>query len=458
LLVFYHIPKTAGTSSRRGIEVWFPTIVRDLDCLTSPIDASAETGDVCLMGHFAARLVGHELALLDLLPSLKEPNGHTLFTVLRDPLDHAVSAYYHMRDIDKDRLGSLAEFLENGHPFQSSVVLGIADSEYIAPALDSFAVVGDTSDLQKTFDVLADRMGKPRLEVPTVRVGTRDTQVISLNASERSRFERMWPLDFEIYEAARDRLGRSDAGAVQRQFFPHADQTSAFTNAALKRQNEGRKEWAARPDSPNHVAPVLPPEFRLLLDNKDARIQELELKIASVEDRSRSVLERLAQQAEQQLTERNELITILQTAQGKNAELRVSLEKEMQKADRYKQQIKVLRLQSADVTGTASLTSKIATCTGAATEAAARPDTELPVLPMMAAELDAEPKEADASASSPPSDSKDAEHLAPGSSSLPLTPELRASELPKADFVSSINSLKTILSEINSLLTELNAK
>lgn len=448
MLVFYHIPKTAGTSSRRVIEAWFPTIYRDYDYRSAPLDASADTSSVCLIGHFAGRLLGHELALLDLLPSLKGPNPETLFTVLREPLDHAVSAYYHMRDIDKDRLGSLAEFLENGHPFQTSVVLGIPDSDCISPALDSFAVVGDTSDLQKTFDVLADQLEKPRLKVPTVRVGTRDAQVITLNASERSRFEKMWPLDFEIYEVARDRLrlGKTAASSEQRQYFPHADKTSAFTNAALKRQNDVRYEWSMRPESANDDAPALPPEFRLLVDKKDARIQELELKIANVEDRSRSLLEKLAEQTEKHLGERTQLIAKLHSAQTTSVSLKDSIEKQQHKIKIYREQIEVLKLQGVNDATIPTGASRISTCTTATSESNLRGAAKVSAAVAESAVQDVQPQRANASAL-----------LAVGADTKQAVAVV-ADGQPKADFVGSISDLKTILAEINSMLTELNAK
>ena len=195
MLVYYHIPKTAGTSCKRVLEAWYPNLIRDRDLSPSTPRIDQAGQDLCVSGHFATRLIGHELALLDLAPELRGASPHSVFTILRDPLEHAVSAYYHMRDVDKDVVGGLMRFLECGHPFQHSLALEIPSSEYIAPALNSFSVVGDTSDLQRSLDVLADVIGKPKIEVPSVRIGTRDSQLISLTAEERSRFEKRWPLE-----------------------------------------------------------------------------------------------------------------------------------------------------------------------------------------------------------------------------------------------------------------------
>lgn len=287
MLVYYHIPKTAGTSCKRVLEAWFPKLIRDreLALTTSLMKEAGE--DSFLSGHFATRLVGHSLALLDLAPELRGASEHTVFTVLRDPLEHAVSAYYHLRDIDKDPVGGLIRFLERGHPFQHSMALDIPSSEYIATALDSFSVVGDTSDLQRSLDVLADLLGKPRVEVPSVRIGTRDSQLISLTAEERSRFEKRWSLEYEIYEAARDRLARGDSfrrGTVDTSF-AHVEETRAIVESTRQSLNLVRHHVALEAANQQQDLPELPLELKMLVTKKDDRIQELEDKLAASEAR-----------------------------------------------------------------------------------------------------------------------------------------------------------------------------
>lgn len=287
MLVYYHIPKTAGTSCKRVLETWYPNLIRDRDLspTTSRIDKDGE--ELCVSGHFANRLIGHELALLDLAPEFRGASEHCVFTILRDPLEHAVSAYYHLRDIDRDDVGGLIGFLECGHPFQHSLALEIPSSEYIDRALDSFSVVGDTSDLQRSLDMLADVIGKPRIDVPSVRIGTRDSQLISLTAGERSRFEKRWPLEYEIYEAARDRLARGDTfrrGTADTSF-AHVEETRAIVESARQALNLVRHEVALQTANQQFELPELPLELKMLVAKKDDRIQELEGKLAESESR-----------------------------------------------------------------------------------------------------------------------------------------------------------------------------
>ena len=287
LLVYYHIPKTAGTSCKRVLEAWYPVLIRDRELSPSTPRVTAAGEDLCVSGHFATRLVGHELALLDLAPELRGVSEHSVFTILRDPLEHAVSAYYHMRDVDNDVVGSLMDLLESGHPFQHSMALNIPSPEYIAAALDSFSVVGDTSDLQRSLDVLADLIGKPRIPVPSVRIGTRDSQLVSLTAEERSRFEKRWPLEYEIYEAARDRLARGDSfrRGTAATSFAHVDETRAIVESTRQSLNVVRHHVALESANKEQVLPELPLELKMLVTKKDDRIQELEGKLAASEAR-----------------------------------------------------------------------------------------------------------------------------------------------------------------------------
>lgn len=321
MLVYYHIPKTAGTSCKRVLETWYPNMIRDRDLSPSTPRVDQTGQDLCVAGHFASRLIGHELALLDLAPELLGASPHSVFTILRDPLEHAVSAYYHLRDVDKDVVGGLMRFLECGHPFQLSLALEIPSSEYIATALDSFSVVGDTSDLQRSLDVLADVIDKPRMEVPSVRIGTRDSQLVSLTAEERSRFEKRWSLEYEIYEDARDRLARGDSfrrGTIDGGF-SHVDETHAIVESTRHTLNVVRHQIALENVDQQHELPELPLELQILVTKKDERIRELENKLAASESRHADYNSIIAGLHEKTLSERAFLNAKLQEANDRNA-------------------------------------------------------------------------------------------------------------------------------------------
>lgn len=344
MLVYYHIPKTAGTSCKRVLESWYPKLIRDTEFSDKACSIDLAEDGLGLAGHFACRLVGHPLALLDLVPDLRSNTEHCLLTILRDPLEHAVSAYYHLKDVDKDVVGSLTAFLEQGHPFQHSMALGIPSAEYIEPALDSFSVVGDTADMQRSLDLLADIVGKPKIEVPEIRIGTRDPQLLSLTAAERSRFEKRWPLEYEIYEAAKDRLrqGIGSGDGAGRNRFAYVDETRSAIEM-LRQQLDMRRHEAALANAGVVLAmPELPLEMTMLLAKKDDQIRELERKILDADERSALLRSTLNAQRETATEQRNSLISKLQVANDRYAALKERIEERERQVKESRRQIQEL--------------------------------------------------------------------------------------------------------------------
>ncbi len=344
MLIYYHIPKTAGTSCKRVLETWYPDLMRDTEFSDKVGSIDLADRELGVAGHFACRLTGHPLALLDLVKGLRTPSEHCLFTILRDPFEHAVSAYYHLKDVDKDVVGGLTSFLEQGHPFQHSMALGISSAEHVQLALDSFSVVGDTADMQRSLDLLADVVGKPRIEVPAVRIGTRDPQLLSLTAADRSRFEKQWPLEFEIYEAARDRLKRgvnADCG-VRGNRFAYVDETFA-TIETLRQQLDLRRHEAALANAGAELPmPELAPGMAMLLARKDDQIRELEGRVLVADEHNTMLRSNLDSQQDAATEQRDSLISKLQIANDRAAALKSRLEERERQVKDARRQIQEL--------------------------------------------------------------------------------------------------------------------
>lgn len=142
-----------------------------------------------------------------------------MITLLRDPVEQAVSLYYHERRAGR-AVGTLSDFLRTPHTFAAARALEITRQHEILPALQSFAFVGITDELQTSVDRLADFLGKPRQFVPHERMATRDEQIAALTGSERSRIENLYPLETELYARARESVmgGEPIAWEPRRQF------------------------------------------------------------------------------------------------------------------------------------------------------------------------------------------------------------------------------------------------
>lgn len=328
MFAYYHIPKTAGTSFKRVLETWFPRrVMRDHMVAATDIEEILADPESCIAGHFAGRLRGHELSLLEMFPSLVGSIDHHVVTILREPLEHAVSTYYHFRDIDDDKLGSLEEFLERGHPFQYRRTLSVPSSEYIDRALSSFSFVGDTAQLQRSVDALADLLGKPRTEVSNERVGTRDAQVLGLSLEQRSRAIKLLDLDYEIYEAARDRL----AAFETRKWVPRSDPFTYVEETLTEVEEEAARfeeiRWKPYRDTnaAESVTVNLSDDVRDLLSKKDLLIAQLRERSESAESRFKDLKERHLTHVRSATDQRNQLNELLRAKQAKIDELKSAL-------------------------------------------------------------------------------------------------------------------------------------
>ena len=69
---FYHIPKTAGTSFKRVLEVWLQT-ARDEDLTDYDRKrlANSRQGNLCVHGHFGASLKSNSASLIERFHSSK---------------------------------------------------------------------------------------------------------------------------------------------------------------------------------------------------------------------------------------------------------------------------------------------------------------------------------------------------------------------------------------------------
>jgi hypothetical protein len=202
---FFHIPKTSGTSFKRALESWFK-LSREADISDNAAAAfTASRDQYCITGHFGSRVDGVQGSLLRRFPTVRANPAAQVITLLRDPWDHALSTYYHLREMRGLDAG-LPRFLERPHPFSQALSLQVTNSAQVGIALRSFFFAGVCENLQATTDALAARLDRPRFVTPQLNSRARDAQASALTEADRRRFEAGNSLDYELYYRVRDAI------------------------------------------------------------------------------------------------------------------------------------------------------------------------------------------------------------------------------------------------------------
>ena len=225
-LVFIHVPKTAGASTREVFADWFgPGLIRHYfdEVAGRPPQRDerfahhGRSAPVCVYGHFNRN---RGFGVTDTYPDATQ-----FVTLLRDPFEMACSGYFFTRKVgaiwkDRSRVptGDLASHLDATAPNMLNHFPCVVTAEnYREVIATHFVAIGVTERLGESLQRIATAIGRrfdptrlPRLNA-TERPMERPVDGPDLGGL-RARYRARHPLEFAVYDHVRwmfDRQGSS---------------------------------------------------------------------------------------------------------------------------------------------------------------------------------------------------------------------------------------------------------
>ncbi len=215
-LISIHLPKSGGTTFRLALETWFPhrlhyhyfvekhkrrpTRIR----LRRGFLGLRRRHGMCIHGFFNRN---RGAGVFDYYPHAQQ-----FITIVRDPVEQHLSHYFYLRNKCERgehyfkgkqvrfKYANPEEFLDREEPYVPRYLPWELTLESFRQYFDKYFIhVGLTEKMQETVDTLADRLGKPRVELERRNVTPRDE---APSPEAVARFKERHRLLFAIYDYA----------------------------------------------------------------------------------------------------------------------------------------------------------------------------------------------------------------------------------------------------------------
>jgi hypothetical protein len=218
-LIAIHIPKTGGVSVKEVFKNWFGSDLyfnyynEILGEMPKRLDlnkmACESSSPICIYGHFNKK---RGFGIKDYYPAVDQ-----FVTIMRDPFELAVSTFFFLQKVagnwkDNSRLpeGDLKQYLFNDYvpntlnhfPFDVTI------DNYKDGIEKHFICMGITEDMEASISRLADKLG---FSVPdSIDFLNRTERNSPVPYELRGEFMERWPLEYAVYEYAKETLIRQD--------------------------------------------------------------------------------------------------------------------------------------------------------------------------------------------------------------------------------------------------------
>lgn len=197
---------------REALEKWFHVnddYYNESDqTINLPLDLGELNSSNCISGHF-----GHEGYSIDkrypqVFSGFRASKRYRAFMFLRDPLAMRCSLFRHELKMAKSQHTELADAILPFNNYYARII-NVTESNW-QQRLDQYFFIGIADDLQLSFDLLAQSIGKPAIMLPTSNATKRSpgSSSDSLSSAQISKFKELNQLDYKIFNYAKQRMAR----------------------------------------------------------------------------------------------------------------------------------------------------------------------------------------------------------------------------------------------------------
>jgi hypothetical protein len=218
IYLFQHLPKCGGISFANVCEPWFavprigdyagsyPSKERIAEFAKARLDLDQLPPDTLVHGHLVHDLTRPQKRYGDYL----EQKKCRLLSIVRDPLDRAISAYYHRVRVGKPLDLNLAGYIGQFHnPMARQLGCDKLSATERTAWLERYYFISVCDEMQLSLDVLAAKLGKPRVEEKRLNQSPREGY--DLTPDQIARFGAKNVIDYAIFDYAVARLHREAA-------------------------------------------------------------------------------------------------------------------------------------------------------------------------------------------------------------------------------------------------------
>lgn len=211
-LLSIHIPKCGGSSFTEALKEWYGSKLffhyYDEKNNLMPKKVKLKSWfnghykkDVCIHGHFNHK---RGFGIDDYYPEINQA-----ITFLRDPIEIALSVFFYNQKLIKEgknyrdgkkfeMTDDIDEFLENSNSYIKLFLPKELSIENIETTIDNYFVhIGIMEHYQKSMDILAEKLDKPKVQIPHINISQR-TQKPSEDSIKK--FKSKCELEYLLYE------------------------------------------------------------------------------------------------------------------------------------------------------------------------------------------------------------------------------------------------------------------